>query len=526
MAWSPEWPGRVKGKPWTVAHFKRWTSQAVYEDEMPHDLEDWQVDVFKDFLAGFEEVWLVIPQGNSKTTFLSLFGLYHLDNTRSPWVPVGASSRDQAEILFGQALGFVERTRTCVHYGEAVVSHRCDVCGRPTWEWDRNENDEAPFKTAGTRQIKHAYNGGRGMKVYAADSDTADGVIPTLSMLDEGHRMKDLSLYRTWHGKRRKRRSQTGMISTAGVPGSDFEMTRDAMRDAAIDVKRRGRCYGRYATETTVLHEFAVPTVDLVRDIAVVKEANPLSTIRRSDLAAALASPTLDFGEDWLRLTCNIPARSSKAAVNELDWLRARPKDAASRIIPKGARVAVGADFAWILDTTSLVPFWVRDSRFRLLGPASILVPPRDGNMLDVQIVKDAFLEINERNPITLVVMDKSKAEDTAQWLVDELGVEVVDRTQGNADAVEDYDAFMKGLREGWLKQSGDKGLTTHVMNAIAAKRPGDKYRFDRITPSRAKAKQDGRVIDALSAAAMVNQVIDAGMGNVDAVPLVAVGRR
>jgi phage terminase large subunit-like protein len=363
------------------------------------------------------------------------------------------------------------------------------------------------------------------MKVYAADSDTADGVIPTLSLLDEGHRMKDLSLYRTWHGKRRKRRSQTGMISTAGVPGSDFEMTRDALRDSATDITRRGECYGRYATETTVLHEFAVPSMDMVRDIDIVKAANPLSTIRKSDLRAALASPTLDFGEDWLRLTCNIPARSSKAAVNELDWLRARPRDPAERIIPEGVPVAVGADFAWILDTTAIIPFWVRDPRFRLLGPAEILVPPRDGNMLPVQDVKDAFLRVNKRNPIRLVVMDKSKAEDTAQWLVDELGVEVVDRTQANADAIEDYDAFMKGLREGWLKHCGDKGLTTHVMNAIAAKRPGDKYRFDRPTPSRAKAKQDFRVIDALSAAAMVNQVIDAELGTPQAVPLVAVGR-
>jgi hypothetical protein len=37
------------------------------------------------------------------------------------------------------------------------------------------------------------------------------------------------------------------------------------------------------------------------------------------------------------------------------------------------------------------------------LGPAAILEPPRDGRMLDPQELKDAFVEINARNPIETV---------------------------------------------------------------------------------------------------------------------------
>jgi hypothetical protein len=48
--------------------------------------------------------------------------------------------------------------------------------------------------------------------------------------------------------------------------------------------------------------------------------------------------------------------------------------------------------------------------------------------------------------------------------------------------------------------------LREHIMNAIARKLPGDNYRFDRQTPSRAEAEQDHRVIDGLTAAAMVNR--------------------
>jgi hypothetical protein len=46
-------------------------------------------------------------------------------------------------------------------------------------------------------------------------------------------------------------------------------------------------------------------------------------------------------------------------------------------------------------------------------------------------------------------------------------------------------------LREGWLKHTGDLGLRRHVMNAIARRMPGEKYRFDRPSRSRNERQQD-----------------------------------
>lgn len=511
------WRGGVSNTklvPWTMDHFRAWCEQLVFEDYEHHSPEGWQLEFVADLFAGKEEVWLVVPEGNSKTTLISEIGLYHLDNTRSPWVPVGASSRDQAEILFGQAQGFVERS-LCPHGKLPAVC--CDV---PGLKWDRNLNPTGPFHLAGHRQIKHVFNQGRGMKVYAADHETADGVIPTLSLVDEGHRLKDLAQYRTWHGKGEKRGGQIVMISTAGEPGGDFEKTRESLRQEATDKVRREPSYLRAATNTTVIHEFAVPKAHMAKDLAIVKAANPLAKISIESLERKLNSPTLNYGESWLRLTCNIPSRSEKAAVSEIDWDRAYT----DMRIPRGEPVLVGADFAWQLDTTALVPLWIKNAHFRLLDRVEILEPPRDGTMLDPYVVRDAFERINKRNPILAIVADSTKAQDTLLWAVEEFGCILVDRAQTNQLACEDYEAFMEALRGGkpvdedygpprepWLRHNGDPKLREHVMNAIAAKRPGDKYRFDRASPSRAAALQDSRVIDALTAAGMVNLVASTG---------------
>ena len=66
----------------------------------------------------------------------------------------------------------------------------------------------------------------------------------------------------------------------------------------------------------------------------------------------------------------------------------------------------------------------------------------------------------------------------------------------------------MKGLRTGKLWHTGDLGLRRHAMNAIARTLPGDKRRFDRPSQSRARRRQTVRVIDALTASAMVVHTI------------------
>lgn len=482
MATTARRPSRTL-KPFSVDHWRAYSERIILDTDDYWDLEDFHIEVIKPILAGVREVWAILPEGNTKTTLMAGFALYHCDYTPSPWVPIAASSRDQAEIMATQAYDMIRRTP-----------------GLP-----------ARFKIQeGYRRILSLRNGGRGIKVYAADAGTGDGVIPTLCMCDEGHRWPDLSLYRLWKGKLRKRNGQIVMISTAGEPGGEFEETRDAIRDKATKRTRKGshiHAVGR----NIVLNEWAVQKAADISNMKKVKEANPFSGITEESLEDEFNSPTTDLG-DWKRLKCNIPSRSVNAAITELEWDRA--KDRKHSEIPGGEHTDLGIDVAWKHDTFALVPMWRNlEAGQRLIGKPTIIKPPRDGSTIPVDDVKNAFEALFVLNPIDAAVMDIERAEDVAQWMEDEYDVTVIDRPQGNANAVEDYDAFMEALRNGTLKHTADNELRQHVMNAIARSMPGDKKRFDRPSQSRAKRKQNVRVIDALTAAGMVNQYLSEFVG-------------
>lgn len=460
--------------PFTVEHFRAWTAGLRLDNGQDWQLEPFQAAFVADVFAGFREAWLVVPEGNTKTTTVAGLALYHCEFTPDAWVPVGAASRDQARIVYRQASGFVRRTPRLA----------------------------AMFRTYdGYRRIHHRENGAQ-IEIFAADADTADGVIPTLCLIDEPHRQRDLSLYLTWAGKLDKRGGQIVAISTAGEPGGEFEETRQRMRHEAREVTRRG-AFGRYASESAVLHEWAVPEGGDVEDIATVKAANPFSGITEEGLARKFSSPTMTLGH-WRRFVCNVPTRSEYAAIQEAEWFAAQVPDD----IPPGEGSWLGVDIGWKWDTSAAVPLWIRDEEFRLLGRSEVIVPPRDGSTTDPEDIKAALVRLHERYGYHTAVMDMHRAEDIAHWMQRELEVEVIDWPQTIPAQVGEYNAFMEALRNGWLKHTGDPMLTRHALNAIARVQRGGDAIFERPVQSRRnRDEQDRRVIDALKAAAMAHRV-------------------
>ena len=456
-------------KPFTLPHFRAWARTLTLDNGRPWVLEPFQSAWVRDVFRGVPEAWLIVPEGNAKTTLIAGLGLYHIAHTRSAMVPVAASSRDQAEILYRQAEGFVQRSE--------LEGFRC---------------------LEGYRRIRFDAMHSR-IQVYAADDRTGDGIIPSLALVDELHRHRDLRLYRTWRGKIEKRGGQIAAISTRGEPGSEFEATLERIRQTAPDLTRR-RTFTRAASRQLILHEWAVPEGGDVEDLDLVKEANPLRAITVASLRDKLASPTMTMGH-WRRFVCNLPTSAEDAAITESEWYGAATTDP----IPEGVPVWVGLDVAWKYDTTAAVPLWVRDEGYRQFGPATILTPPRDGTSLDPDEVERAIREIHARNPVHTVVMDMHRAEQLARWIETTIGAVVVDRAQTNNLAAQDFERFMEGLRSGQLKHSGDAGLTRHALNAIARVLPFGDSRFDRPNQSRLGADQERRVVDALTAAAMVN---------------------
>ncbi|MCR4339244.1 MAG: terminase large subunit [Gemmatimonadaceae bacterium] len=467
-------PTKTAPKPWTLPHFREWISELVLDDGSKWKLEPFQEAFIKDLFAGFLEAWFILPEGSGKTTLVAGLALYHCEFKASASVPVAASSRDQAEILYGQAEGLVLRTPRLAKIFKCLPGYRRIIC-----KLNRSR-----------------------IQVWAADERTGDGVIPTLAITEELHRHRDLKLYRTWRGKVKKRGGQIIAISTAGEPGSEFEQTRTRMRESGHDVTRE-TCFTRAAAETTIIHDWAVPEKADVEDLAVVKAANPFSGVTIASLREDRASATMTL-DHWSRFKCNRPTRSVQSAITEAEWAAA----ATDVRIPEGEPIAVGVDSAWKWDCFAIVPLWVRDAKFRLLGPAAILVPPRDGTSLHPDEPKKALRAIHERNPIHTVVMDMTRAEEVAAFCRDELGAEVIDHSQGNAQAALDFERFMDALRVGWIRHTGDAGLARHVLNAVARELPDKKAKFERPAATRQnrdRFAQEARVIDALDAAAMVH---------------------
>lgn len=461
----------AQAAPFTVEHFRDWALELELDNGEPWEVDEYFERFLEDYFAGIPECWLIVPEGNGKTTSLAGLAVYLLEYRRGAWIPWAASSREQAELGYRQAEGFIKRSARL----------------RPMFKC-----------LEGYRRIVHRITAAR-MQIFAADEATGDGLIATDSFIDELHRHKDLKLYRTWSGKSEKRQGQLATISIAGEPHSEFEETRERIRQQTPLVSRRPG-YVHCRSSAIALHEYAVPEDGDVSDMAIVKTANPSPRITEATLAAKYVTPTMTLSH-WKRFRCNVPTRSDDAAITETEWDDAKVDED----IPAGVHVDVGLDVAWKLDTTAAVPFWMREPEYRLLGAASILTPPRDGSSLHPDKVKAALREIHTRNPIDVVVMDVSRAEDLAAWIVDELGVTVVERAQQNPDHADDYDALMGALRNGWLKHTGDEGLTSHALNAVARELPGGRIRFERPQSGRL-ANQARRVIDALTAAGMVHR--------------------
>jgi phage terminase large subunit-like protein len=482
---------RIGGEPFTVEHFRGWAEGLRVSSGDRFVLEPFQEAFIADVFAGFRECWLIVPEGNGKTTLVALLALYHIRFRQEGWVPVAAATRDQAGLIYRQASGFVTRRGN----EELAAQFRCHP---------------------GYRRIFCAETQAS-IQIFAADVRGGDGIIPTLALIDEPHRHKNLELYRTWAGKLDKEDgAQLAAISTAGEPGGEFEELREQFRQTALETER-DECFLRAVGAGSVLHEFAVPEDGDFEDLELVKAANPFSGITVESLRRKRERPSWNLSH-WRRMTCNLPTRADEAAVTEAEWAAAR----SDREIPAGEPVWAGLDLGWKMDTTSLVPLWWESSEFRLFGPAVVLEPPRNGNMLPVSLVKQAVAELHERNPIIALVMDMTDGADVAQWASDELGLDVVDRPQGVTYQVEDYAAFMAGLRTGSLFHSGDVGLTRHALNASARLMPRGDSVFARPKESRTSQFQVSRVIDALVAGAMAHGTAVQVMGEEPQVPLVA----
>jgi phage terminase large subunit-like protein len=452
----------VRLEPFTVPHFERYCHGLILDDGTRFPLRTFQKSISADIFARdargiplFQEIWIIIPEGNGKTTFLGGLGLYFGDYTPAAMVPIAASSREQAEIMYRQAEGFVLRT--------------------PGLR-DRFKCQE------GYRRVKCLRTGGR-LQVYAADDRTGDGIIPGgIALIDELHRHRNMRLYQTWRGKLLKRQAQLATISTAGEPGGEFEDMRAHVLQMATDVTVDG-CHTRAAGDGIVLHDFSVPSMAEAEDFEVVALANPLPSLTPAVLQRKRESPTMTR-EHWLRFVCNLATSLEGNGLLPQDWdALAEP----GLVVDRETDGYGFLDVGWKIDTTGVgVLLWESPER-RVITDTLVIEPPVD----EAEIVK-AILDRHERYPrLRGWVMDPNAgAQQMAQLLEKgehplqvERGIgpiEFIAHSQDNAPMSEAARRFDEAVRNGWFVHNGDRDLRKHVLNAVRKATGPEKYRFDR----------------------------------------------
>lgn len=454
---SGEYSETPELEPFTLPHFRAWAGDLVLDTGDPWVPEPFQEAYVADLFAGYPECWLIVPEGNAKTTTLAGIALYVAEFRPFAVVPLAAASREQAEIVYRQAEGFVLRS---------------DRLQEPVWSAIQVARGKRKLEVPrfvcleGYRRINHV--GGGRIQVFAADEKTGDGIIPTLAIIDEPHRQPDLTLYRTWSGKLAKRHGQLAAISTRGEPGSDFEDTLERIREASTATSRDGS-FTRYATDRVVLHEWAVPEGADVDDPVVVKAANPLRAITVEMLAEKLASPTMTR-HHWLRFVCNRPTRDVDAWLGE-DAERIWTDLEAPYEFRPGEPTWVGVDVGIKRDSTAVV--WVqRDPARRLHAKARFWIPS-PGEPVDVTDVMEHLRRMARRDgdglgyDLRAVSYDPKFFDVPAKMLSDE-GLPMIEIPQSVERMTAVCGTLLEVIKRKALGHDGDPVLRRHVLGAVA----------------------------------------------------------
>jgi len=470
-------------KPFTVPHFRAWASSLILDTGESWHPEAFQEAFVEDLFSGIPECWLVVPEGNGKTTLLAGLALYHCEFRPFAVVPMAAASREQAEIMYRQAEGFVMRSERLYHPVHSAIQAAKG----------KRKTDVPRFLCLeGYRRINH-HDGGR-IQVFAADDRTGDGIIPTLGIIDEPHRQKDLSLYRTWAGKLAKRNGQIATISTSGEPGTDFEKTRERIRETSEDVTRTGS-FLRAASKRVVLHQWAVPESADPENIEAVKSANPFSGVTVEMLAEKFASPTMTQ-HHWLRFVCNRPARDVDS------WLGPNGAQlwdglAAPYSFVAGSPTYVGIDIALKWDTSAVVAVQQRDDG-RYHAICRIWYPTND-RPVDTTDVMQHVRDLAALYGVRAVAFDPRFFDVPAKMLGDE-GLPMIEVPQSPERMAPAIGSLYEGILAQKITHDGDEGFTTQVLNGVA--------RYSDRGFTLAKSKSRGKIDAAISLALAYDQAL------------------
>lgn len=420
-------------------------------------LEPFQRELLVGYFAGTRETLILLPKKNGKTTLLGALALFHLLVTADAECVVAAASRDQATILYDQAVGFVRRSQSL---GRHVLIKR------------------------GTRELRSAVDAGR-IRVLAADVDTADGVIPTLALVDELHRHRSADLYGVFRDGLPARRGRMITISTAG----DHDQTPlGLMRQQARRLPYQHRdglhLEARSQDGAFVMHEWALDPEDDSDDMGTVKLANPASWQTLGLLAERHDSPSM-LPWQWKRFACGLWVGAENWWLTGEEW---RQLESGERL-ETGDEITVGFDGARYGDATALVGCRVRDGLLELLGCWE--APEGAGDWeVDPLAVDLTVASVMERFRVRRGYFDPPLWQTQIDEWAREYGEPAVMRyPTARARMMLANDRFRTDLAGGQVLHVPDERLDRHMLNAqvretrggywLTKSRPGSPDKID-----------------------------------------------
>jgi phage terminase large subunit-like protein len=413
-----------------LAAFERFCGWLITDRGTPFELEEWQREVLLDYFNGAQESVILIGKGNGKTTLFGALSLFHLLTVPDADAYIAAASRDQASLMYRHAVGFIRR--------------------QPKLE-------ERILIKAGTRELRQVGGTGR-LKVLASDSNTADGIAPTLFLCDELHRHKTSDLYaiaRDGLGKR------NGSILTISTAGADLRSPLGKLRERAhlLENKQQDGFHLKAQSDDGkfVLHEWAVPEGEDTDDINIVKLANPSSFVTVADLKRRRESPSTHERE-WLRYACNQWRTNLEDSWIETGkWALLAEPDMS---IPEHAPVWLGVDIGLRHDTSAVTVISERaDGKWMV--EASVFEPPENGD-LDLAMIENHISSLADYYSVQGVVYDRWAFSRSAAELSNR-GLLMVEFPMTNERTVPACSRLLEAINRGELVHNGDPILQSHV---------------------------------------------------------------
>lgn len=465
-----------RDEPAGLVEFAEFCGELTLEDGEALELYPGQRVMLRDFFAGTTETLILVPKKNGKSTLLAALALHHLLTVEDAECVIAAASRDQAAIMLRQARGFIRRSQEL----QGLMSVK-------------------------QREIVSLVDEGR-IRVLASDVDTADGVIPTLALVDELHRHKSPDLYGVFRDGLGPRDGKMVTISTAGDDlGSPLGQLR-VLAHAQPGLVRDG-AYRYVSVPGFAMHEWALDPEEDRDDLGLVKSANPAPWQTLDALEARRRSPSM-VSWQWARFACGVWIAGEDAAISDKEW---RACAVEGLTIPAGVKgVYVGIDLGWKWDTTAIVPVWRPEGEdgFKVHPPV-IVTPPGDGTATSEEDIWDPLVEFAERWPqVTFVLDPNAGGEQLAQRIDAELpGSRVVTHSQMAQPMALAAQRLSEAIAAGKLEHPDHEGLNAHVLSA-SARSVGEGFRF-------VKQRKKRLPIDAVIALAMALSTL---IGNVEPV--------